>query len=260
MKKTRTFFKSLICGLIILTLTLQSHQVSAQKDIKGGAVSMPMLSFNYGFFTPGGDMAKRFGNNSSIGSIFLHKTAKNYIFGAEGNFIFGRNVRENTILDQIASEDGEVLDKDGQISTILFFERGYTISLSAGKIFPIFGPNENSGLMIRAGVGFIQHKIRIEHQNNRIPQLDGDYYKGYDRLSNGLMTNQFIGYMNMSNTRMANFYIGFEAIQGYTQSRREYNFDTRTKDTAKRLDLLYGVKVGFCVLFYKRTSSAYYIN
>ncbi|MES2627524.1 MAG: hypothetical protein V4616_01025 [Bacteroidota bacterium] len=228
--------------------------------MKTTSESMPMLSFNYGFYTPGGDLKNRFGNNSAIGSLFQYKTKSNFVFGAEGTFFFGRNVKENHVLDQLASPDGEVFDKSSQPSAIIFFERGFTLSASVGKIFPVFGPNPNSGILLRVGGGFMQHKIRIEHQNNRIPQLENDYIKGYDRLTNGPMLNQFVGYMLMSNNKFANFYLGVEAIEGFTKSRRGYNYDTRMPDTANRLDLMYGVKAGICILFYKRTSTEYYIR
>lgn len=80
------------------------------------------------------------------------------------------------------------------------------------------------------GVGILQHKIRIEHQDNKIPQLEGDYLKGYDRLSNGLMVHQFVGYFHMSNNRLINFFVGAEAWQGFTKNRRDLNFDTKMHD------------------------------
>ncbi len=221
---------------------------------------MPIISFNYGFYLPGGDLVNRFGPNSAIGGAFQYKTKSNLMLGLEGNFLFGREVKENHILDQIASEVGEVFDKESQVSTILFFERGYTLGVTAGKIFPVIGPNPNSGILFKVGIGFMQHKIRIEHQNNRIPQLDGEYYKGYDRLSNGLMVSQFLGYMNMSNNKLANFYVGFDFMEGFTQNRRDFNYDTRMKDSTKRVDILMGIKFGVCLSIYKRTASDYYIN
>lgn len=244
----------------ILLTALGSQQAKAQIDIRNSVEKMPMISFNYGIYLPGGDLAKRFGPNNTIGLQFSYKTRQNWVFGADGNFLFSRNVKENTILAPITSPSGEVFDKDSQISRILLFERGYTFNLNAGKVFPLFGPNPNSGLLVKGGIGFIQHKIRIEHQNNRIPQLEGEYYKGYDRLTNGLLLTQFIGYLNMSNSRLANFYFGIELNEGFTQNRRELNFDTRTKDTANRLDLMYGFKLGWCLNLYKRVSTGYYVN
>jgi len=222
---------------------------------------MPMISFTYGHYLPAGDLLKRFGNNSGIGGAFHYKLKNNFIIGAEGNFMFSRNVKEDGILAPIDSDDnGYVFNEDGQVAQILLFERGYTLGITTGKIFPIIGPNPNSGLMIKAGIGFMQHKIRIEHQLDIIPQLEGDYIKGYDRLSNGLMLSQFIGYFNMSSNRFTNFYIGAEFFEGFTQNRRGFNYDTRQTDTARRTDIFMGMKIGWCILLYKRTASNYYYN
>lgn len=260
MKITSPFLNCLKISLGLLFLVLFSNNLKAQKNIKDRSENLPLISFNYGFYAPGGDLVKRFGNNSSIGAAFHYKTRSNFLIGAEGNFLFGRQVKENLILDGIASDSGEVFDKDSQVATILFFERGYTLTANVGKIFPVFGPNPNCGILFKLGTGFMQHKIRIEHQNNRIPQLDGDYYKGYDRLTNGIVFTQFLGYFYMSNSKLANFYAGFESMEAMTKNRREFNFDTKMKDDAKRLDLLYGLKVGISISIYKRSGDQYYIN
>ncbi len=248
--------------LIVLALFMTlAFSANAQKNIKDNAESMPMISFTYGYYFPGGDLAKRFGNNSGIGGAFQYKLKNNILLGVDGNFMFSRNVKEDSLLTSIDSdENGYVFNKDGQVSQILLFERGYTLGATVGKIFPIIGPNPNSGLLIKAGVGFMQHKIRIEHQNDRIPQLEGDYKKGYDLLTNGLMLSQFIGYFNMSNSKFANFYIGYEIMEGFTKNRRQFNYATKSFDTTGRTDIWSGFKVGWCILLYKRTASNYYIK
>jgi hypothetical protein len=83
--------------------------------------------------------------------------------------------------------------------------------------------------------------------------------KGYDRLTNGLSLNQFIGYYHLSNNRLINFYIGAQGTEGITQSRREWNLDTQTHDTAKRLDMLFGLRAGWILNLYQRAPNDYYI-
>ena len=61
------------------------------------------------------------------------------------------------------------------------------------------------------------HKIRIENQDNLIPQLSKDYLKYYDRLTVGILLKQYIGYHHMSNNRLVNFTIGFECIEGFNK-------------------------------------------
>jgi hypothetical protein len=47
-----------------------------------------------------------------------------------------------------------------------------------------------------------------------------------------------------------NFLAGFEFYQGFTQGRRSFNFDTRSRESEKRLDLLFGVRLGWTLPFY----------
>ena len=165
------------------------------------------------------------------------------------------------MLKHLRTENNEVLDEDGQLSTILFFQRGYSFLATAGKVFPkILGKNPNSGLQVELGLGFLTHKVRVEHQNNRIYALDNDYEKGYDRKSNGLVLKQYIGYLHHSDNKLANFSVGFEFFQGFTKNRRDYNFDLDGPDKRARLDLSFGIKAAWIIPLYTRMSSEYYIN
>jgi hypothetical protein len=123
-------------------------------------------------------------------------------------------VKENDILNNYLTSDGNIIDGNGEYSNILLYERGYKFDIKIGKIFPIIGPNKNSGLLATLGFGFIQHKIKIDTPNNSIPYLEGEYSKGYDRLCNGFALTEFLGYMHFSNKRMVNLYGGLECTQG----------------------------------------------
>jgi hypothetical protein len=100
----------------------------------------------------------------------------------------------------------------------------------------------------------------LEHQETTIPQLEGEYLKGYDRLTNGLAANQFLGYFNMSNSRVVNFYIGIEAIEGWTQGRRTINFDTGMVDNEARFDMLMGLRFGWVLHLYERAANEFYYD
>jgi hypothetical protein len=204
-------------------------------------------------------MEERFGSNGVAGASFNIKTRKNFLYGVDFSYLFGTRVKEPGLLQNLYTEAGEIIDNEGQIAPVIIQERGYTAMANVGKIFNWFGPNPNSGVIVKAGLGFMQHKIRIEHQENVINQLEGDYLKGYDRLTNGIAFSQFVGYYYMSNSRLANFYLGVEFVQGYTQGRRDYNFDTRTTDDSKRRDMLNGFKFGWIVPLYKRQPDEFYI-
>ena len=122
----------------------------------------------------------------------------------------------------------------------------------------MFGVNNNSGLFISGSLGLLQHKIRIENDGNRAPQILNDFKKGYDKLTNGLAVSEFIGYMYIGESQILNFYAGFEFYQAWTQSRRDFDFGTMQVDTQKRLDMLHSFKIGWVIPLYKRLPDKYY--
>ena len=246
--------------IIIWTLALFSCLYStAQNAVKDSSLFDPHVSVTYAYQIPGGDLASRFGNNHNLGLGFHIKTKTSWFYGIQGTYLFGsRVIPENGFLENLKIEGGYILDNDGQLSKISLQERGWTCTLDGGKLFPVFGPNPNSGILVMGGAGLFQHKIRIEHQETHIQQLEKEYLKGYDRLTNGPVFREFVGYFYMSNNRLVNFVIGLEAWQAFTQSRRDLNFDTMTADTQKRNDSLFGIRAGWTLHLYKRMSDNYY--
>lgn len=218
-------------------------------------------AFSFSTYVPGGDLADRFGSHFSLGVSPQFKIKKNFIFSANAQFIFGNDVKQPNLLHELRSDRGEVLDEDGQIATILLFQRGYSLTLRVEKLFAINKEkNKNSGFIVGFGAGFLQHKIRIEHQNNRIPQLENEYIKGYDRLSNGLLLEQNIGYYHVSRSKLTNFKVELVFNQGLTESRRDFNFDDNAKDDTQRLDLFTGARFTWLLPLYRRMANEYYIN
>ena len=107
------------------------------------------------------------------------KTKKNWVFGVNGSYIFGKDVKES-LFDSISTASGSIIDGNGQFADVRLYERGFTASVSAGRLFAFKKPNPNSGVLFSVGVGFIQHKIRIETIGNTTPQLSKEYKKGYE--------------------------------------------------------------------------------
>jgi hypothetical protein len=207
---------------------------------------------------PEGDMAERFGNNSMAGIDLFRKTKSNFVYGLSGGFLFGNDVTEPGLMSSIVTSEGEIIGIDGLIADVRVYERGYQMSAVVGKIFPVSKLNPNSGIIVMAGPGFMQHKIRIETINNTVPMLDGDYRKGYDRLSNGFELREFIGFVSFGNRQLVNFYGEFEFIQAFTENRRSHNFDNPALNGEKRTDLLFGFKVGWIMPFYKKKPKEFY--
>jgi hypothetical protein len=220
-------------------------------------VFIPSLAVAYGYQVPSGDLAERFGQNSVVQMDLQFKTRKYWTFGICGGYFFGKDVKES-IFDSISTSNGGIIDNGGQFADVRLYERGFTVALTAGRMFSWKKPNPNSGIVFNVGVGLMQHKIRIETIGNAVPQLSKTYKKGYDRLTNGILLTENLGYQYFSANRLVNIYIGFECMQGFTQNRRSYNYDTMMKDDRKRLDILYGAKFAWVLPMYKRAPQEFY--
>jgi len=95
-----------------------------------------------------------------------------------------------------------------------------------------------------------------------IKSIELNYKKGNDRLTIGTNFHVFIGYSYMANGGYLNFYGGFYFQQGFTKNQRTIFFDQPNVPvpTDVRLDLQYGVKIGWFIPFYKREPKDYYFD
>jgi hypothetical protein len=232
----------------------------AQYSANDSALNIPMFYASYAFAFPGGDLADRFGPSSVIGGGFQFKSPKNWLFGANFDFIFGNQVKNtDSLMINLMTQSGHIIDMAGNFTDYSLYERGYTVTAKMGKLFPVLSPNPNSGFYFTAGIGYIQHKIRIEVLNNTAPQLRDDYKKGYDRLSSGFMINQFVGYMYLSDNRLLNFFGGVEFTQAWTAPKRDVYFDTMKPDPlTSRFDSLIGFKLGWIIPIFQRQPEKFY--
>jgi hypothetical protein len=245
--------------LVALLAFIKVDGAKAQITPKDSLINAPMIFFSYTFQLPGGDMKDRFGPNSNIGIHFLDKTKTNWLWGVEWNFLFGRNIKENTILDGIKTDNGNVIDRNGEFAEIRLYQRGHYAGARLGRLFA-YGPNKNSGFFATLGLAYLQHKIRIDEVFRRTPQLSPDYKRGYDRLTSGLCVNQSIGYIFLSNNRLTNFYAAFETYQCFGRSRRSFDFDRMERDDKQRIDLLTGFRFGIIIPLYKKLPNDYYFD
>lgn len=243
---------------VIFLFYLMSDHVNAQdKDsIKDSSVPITLIVIGYGHYLPAGDLQKRFGNNSSLFLNVAFKNKNYWTFGINGNFLFGKKIKER-LFDSIA-KDNIIINDKGDFGDVRLYERGFTVSAKAGRMFPLKKSKPNCGLLVNLGIGYMEHRIRIEVIGNNVPQLSKEYKKGYDRLSSGILLNQNIGYVYLSNNRYVNLYFGLECMQGFTQSRRSFDYDKMKQDTQKRLDILYGAKVAWILPLYARSPQEYY--
>lgn len=237
------------------------HNTIAQGSIADTTVFIPYLTINYGLYSPGGDLADRFGLTNYIGASFTVKTEKNMTYGVSGGMFFGNDVKDkDSLLHAMRTNNGDILDDNVKLSEVHFLERGFQITAQVGKIFHIGKSNPNSGIYLNLGLGYNSNWIRIENQENNIPQLSKETKKYYDRRVSGILLTEYIGYQYFSNKGLANFSLGLEFMQGFNSDFRTYNVDDKSEISNNYLDLYFGFRIGWSILFRKTMSTAYYID
>lgn len=227
----------------ILLLILISISLSAQKKddpiIFDNAI---LISPSYSFQLPLNDMYHSYGFNHSIGLEFDYKFGANWYVGVEGNFIFGPIIKDESIIDNLLTTSGLLIGTDGSLEEVNMNERGMIYTVNFGKSF-FFSPKQpNSGLLVKFGLGYIDHKIFIDVNQQNVPQLSKENKKGYDRFTSGLAIKQYVGLIKLQKENYLNLSFGIEATQGITQNRRPFDFKEGKKLDKLRFDFLIGFK------------------
>lgn len=216
-----------------------------------------MVQISAGYYFPAGDLADRFGASQTLGGSYIYKMRSNFFFSGNFHFLLGSDVKEN-VLEPILASSGYLITTDGLLEIMQLQQRGFLAEVQAGKIFPIFGPNPNSGLALSLGAGLLQHQIHFNYRSQYLPQLEGDYEKGYDRLTNGLSLSQSIGYLHLNNTGLVNYHISLVAIEAFTENRRSFNFDEQRNADEQRLDVMLGLRVAWILPIYRRAGDEFF--
>ncbi|HXB10377.1 MAG TPA: hypothetical protein VNZ45_00205, partial [Bacteroidia bacterium] len=140
-----------------------------------------LVEASYAAQLPGGNLAQRFGFNNNIGLSVFYKTSNDWLLGIQGAYLFGNVLKESNLFDSISTSDGNIIANDGNYPQLTYFERGWDVQLSVGRLFP-WGKNPNSGIIVVGSVGYLQHFINIQVQGGEYtPQITGQYLDGYDR-------------------------------------------------------------------------------
>lgn len=218
-----------------------------------------MIGVNGNFDIPLADMAERFGLSYRLGPSLQYKTKTNWIIGAKTDFIFGNKIKEKGFLENI-NTNGGMVSLSGFRTRPNIYERGYAIGLQLGRIFNVSKKNSDNGILAMVAGGFWQHKILITNEEGQLPQLSGNYRKGYDRLTNGIFVEPYVGYIYLSNNGLINFNIGLDALVGFTQGRRNYLFDVQKPGNEKRMDILFGIRGGWYIPIFKRKSEEFFFE
>ncbi|TNE81181.1 MAG: hypothetical protein EP332_04775 [Bacteroidetes bacterium] len=237
------YFFSLL--FLVLSLSLSAQKKDTNSVVRTGFI----CQFTYDLNFPTADLKQRYGLFNGVGTGVYYKTGRNWIWGAEGSYLFGNSIKEVDLFDAFTDADGYAIDHQGNRVEILAQMRGLRLFVKGGKIIPL-GRNKNSGLMLSVGFGYMEHFIRATNRSTTVAALEGDLKFGYDRLASGFTMNQFVGYQFLDPRRRINFFAGVEFTQGYTQGRRAINFDTGLPGNEKRSDGSIGIRIGWLLPIY----------
>lgn len=219
--------------------------------------SLILFHITYGAQLPGGDLADRFGWNSAVGTGLDFLSAKNFALGADFQYNYGTKVHDDPLAG-IRTDSGYIVGFGRNIASVVLRQRGFYLGGHVGKLFP-FGSNSRAGLRVVVGAGVMRHKIRVQDDSQSVPQLTGDYLKGYDRLTGGMAMHQFIGYQLIGRARSINYFIGIDLNEGFTHSLRDWDFAEKRKLEGNRFDFRYGLRVGWSLPFYfTKPETVYY--
>ena len=253
-----------------------SIHLLGQKDITKTPIPVAMFQVTYAFQVPALDTKTLYGVNNTIGGSFVFKTESNWLFAANGNFIFGNKVNGDRISifgEGITTVDGEIIGGSGNVSGLAVNQRGLHIQAEVGKLFP-FGANPNSGFFVQAGLGYLRNWIRTDFQQemyNTPYVVCGDYQYGYDRMRGGPAVHFEAGYLLLNNSRYLNASVSLEVTYARTRDLRDYDFRIFTNpetgvmepvgytDPNKRYNDLYvGIRVSWNIPTYQRQPEDFY--
>ena len=238
--------------LMIFCFALLGFACFAQKN------KQSTFDFGYTYQLPIGNLAERFGENSAIGFSFMQEKENNIFYGIETNYLFSNNVKDTTILDNITTSTGAIIGADGQYANINLMQRGFDAHLFIGYA-QHFNKQNLSGLYFSAGLGFLQHQIFIDTKSQNVPQLDEEYKKGYDRLTNGISSKWEATYRYYNKGGKFQMYAGVNITLAYTAIQREYLFDKMEyPPNTKSSDKLVGVKVGIIIPIQRKNEEEFH--
>ena len=251
------FKKILTCFITFFVLFATMQTASAQeiekdekavKKKKQKFDSSPAIIFspNYAGQIPFGGVAQRFGFNSLFSAQIMYKTVSNWLIAAEGGFLFGTDVKQSYVINNIATSTGQCITQNNDLTTLFPVEEGFNLKFEFGKVIPVAKRYPDAGIMLLTGVGFLEHKIAINAPSD-VPQFSGPYKKGYDRLTSGPVFSQFVGYEFCKRRGLLNGYIGMQFDIAYTENRRPYDFYLMEPLHTKETDMFLSFKVGWII-------------
>jgi hypothetical protein len=243
--------------------------------MRDSTIGFALVDVTYAGLWPGADLANRFGYLHGPTLAVGYKHRANWYLQGSFTYLLGDDVRETELLDAYSYAhywptsnggtfvDYGFIDINGQVRNVNSSVRGYAAGLRLGYIVRQlrFAPrksNPNSGLFVELGGQYLRHKILHDPREEFMPYLSAQRLRGYDQLTAGLGVTQAIGYRFFGNRQLVSFYVAFEAGQYFTTGLRSLNWATNTVPDTRRLDVLYGFRVGWALPLYRAAPDNFY--
>lgn len=242
-KCVRFFLLSVVLLFPLGGIAQNKDSLKVRMPRKDSASSGFLIELSYAGQFPGGELGKLFGFNSNIQGGAYYKTQTNWIYGASFSYFFGNQLKAGNIFDSIATSNGNLIANDGNYPGISYFETGFTIQLTAGKLFPV-SKNHNSGILCTFSAGYINYHMSIKAPSDWTPQIDSNYAQGYEHLTAGVCGTEFVGYQYISKKQFLAFFIGFEFTEAFAKSL-QFDFQTETKDPNYKYSMLSSIRAGW---------------
>lgn len=275
----------IFCGamLSMLAWCLPLQHVRAQVDMAPDTLECHIIGFNVGplfpstVFSAETSPAGVVSHNATMASLYkgpylgfgldaLYKHKSGWMVTTEGDIWFGSNNMQHREerLGSVYTRDKIVIGANGIDANVSCYNRGLSFQGGVGKLFP-FNParNPNSGILARVSAGYMRQQTIFMINDERAPQVTGDYALLYDHQRHGFILTEGVGVWLMSRTAdYANVYLTFEVSQVWSRSTRQYMIDyylgLQGKDNNRYFDLLYSIKLCWMFPLKGKTAHDYY--
>ena len=236
---------TLLFTILYLNVTAQEYKQAA-------------FTFNYNYQIPIGKLSTTFGHNSAIGASYFLENKNNIILGIESNYLFGSNIKDSNIFENITTSTGAIIAANGQYANINLMQRGFDAYIFGGYTLH-FSKENLSGIYLFQGLGYLEYKIFIDTKNQNIPQLNEDMKEGYDRFSNGISAKSSIDYKYYHHKGRFQMSIGLNYTFAYTKNQRTYDFQKNEYYSNKReWNKLIGLKTEIIIPIQRKNQEEFF--
>src|SRR5687767_3433694 len=98
---------------VLLLALLFQFSAFAQFNVRDSSIKQLFAGINYKFNFTGGDMAERWGFNHEIGLDVQYKFKNNLTVGIDGGFIFGNELKDTLIFQDVFNSYGAITSMSG---------------------------------------------------------------------------------------------------------------------------------------------------